>query len=213
MVYDRQDSRAWGLDTSSGPDPGIQDSSLANFTGNLVNSTPPNFCSDGLFQLITPGCPAYYLAPYTPGSPPSPGTPDFGYYINFPNISNNFIPKGINPPIVVSGSLFYSYFTPATADPCTGGSGNTYSWLTTDAMNPIVSDTRTGLRITSGQKDIWAGVASDYIALGTKGVLQGGTVPKANPVAGSSLTTVQLHTTMAAAANRYPKIRMWRTVH
>jgi hypothetical protein len=213
VVFDRQDSRAWGLDAAGGYDTGITDSDLANFTGNNVSSTPANACSDGLFQLITPGCPTYYLAPYTPGSPPSPTTPKFGYYLNFPSIANNFIPKGINPPMVVSGSLFYSYFTPATADPCTGGSGNTYSWFTTDVMNPIVDDTRTGFVPTSGKKDTWAGVASDYIALGTKGVLQGGTVPKANPVAGAALVTTEIHTTMGPGSNRYPKVRVWRTVH
>jgi hypothetical protein len=213
VVFDRQDSRAWGKDSASGYDPGVKDADLKNFSGNLVSSTPANACSDGVFQQITPGCPNYYLSPYTPGPPSTPGDPKFGYYINFPSIANNFIPKGINPPIVVAGSLFYSYFTPATADPCTGGTGNTYSWFTTDVLNPIVSDSRTGASPVSGLKDSWVGVASDYIALGTKAVLQGGTVASNDPTPGASTTTPEIHTTPTPRSGNFPKTRVWRTVH
>jgi hypothetical protein len=212
VVFDRQDSRAWGKDAAGGFDTGITDADLKNFSGNLVSGTNTTSCGDSVFQWITPGCPNYYLSPYTPGSPPSPSSPDFGYYINFPNVSNNFIPKGINPPIVVAGSLYYSYFTPATADPCTGGTGNTYSWFTTDVMNPIVSDARTTTSAKSGMKDSWVGVASDYIAIGTKAVLQGGTVATGaappNPP-----TSLEIHTTSTRQSFRFPKVRVWRTVH
>ncbi len=213
VVFDRQDSRAWGKDTATGYDAGIQDTDLKNFSTNLVSSTPASACADAIFQQITPGCPSYYLSPYTPGPPSTPGDPKFGYYINFPNAANNFIPKGINPPIVVAGSLLYSYFTPATADPCTGGSGNTFSWLTTDVMNPIVSDARTDTTVTSGLKDKWVGVASDYIALGTKAVLQGGTVANTDTSPGAAATTPEIHTTALPPTEKYPKIRVWRTVH
>jgi hypothetical protein len=208
VVFDRQDSRAWGKDSASGYDIGIKDADLKNFTNNLVSSTPTNACSDSVFQSITPGCPSYYLSPYTPGPPATPGDPKFGYYINFPSIANNFIPKGINPPMVVAGSLFYSYFTPSTADPCTGGTGNTYSWFTTDVMNPIVSDARTAATPASGQKDSWVGVASDYIALGTKAVLQGGTVASNDPTPGASATTPEIHTTLTPRSGRFPKVRV-----
>jgi hypothetical protein len=212
VVFDRQDSRAWGKDAAGGFDTGITDADLKDFTANLVSNANASSCADSVFQWITPGCPKYYLSPYTPGSPPAPASPDFGYYINFPSISNNFIPKGINPPIVVAGSLFYSYFTPATADPCTGGTGNTYSWFTTDVMNPIVSDARTTTSAKSGKKDSWVGVASDYIALGTKAVLQGGTVATGaappNPA-----TSLEVHTTATPQAGKFPKVRVWRTVH
>jgi hypothetical protein len=213
VVFDRQDSRAWGKDSAGGFDTGIQDVDLQNFSSNIVNSTPAIACADAIFQQITPGCPSYYLSPYAPGSPPTPGAPKFGYYINFPSISNHFIPKGINPPIVVAGSLLYSYFTPATSDPCTGGTGNTFSWFTTDVMNPIVGDTRTDTTVTSGLKDKWVGVASDYIALGTKAVLQGGTVATNNPLPGADATTPEVHTTLLPPTGKYPKVRVWRTVH
>ena len=213
VVFDRQDSRAWGLDTATGPDLGIKDADLKNFTGNLVSSTPAVRCTDTLFQQITPGCTNYYLAPTS-------GAPNYGYYINFPTRSTTtgakFVPKGINPPIVVAGSLLYSYFTPDKADPCSGGTGKTYSWLTTDVMNPIVDDTRSGNLVKSGntnKDNPWAGVASDYIALGTRAVLQGGTVVKGTFVPGASLTTPEVHTTRLKRSGNYPQIRVWRTVH
>ncbi|MBK8794214.1 MAG: hypothetical protein IPN59_14140 [Holophaga sp.] len=208
LVFDRQDSRAWSLDTGNGPDAGIQDKNLKDFSNNKYTGTasPANVCSDSIFKYISPGCSDYYLAP-------AAGSPYFGYYINFPSMANKFLAKGINPPIVVAGSLFYSYFLPDTANPCTGGSGNTFSWFTADVMNPLVSDSRTSVASRSGQSDKWAGVASDYIALGTRAVLQGGTVPVSNPQPGESLTTPEVHTTQGTPAQRYPKPRVWRTVH
>jgi hypothetical protein len=206
VVFDRQDSRVWNMDSAAGPDTGIKNINLSDFTANNVTSTPATACSDSLFKYITPGCADYYLAPTT-------GDPKFGYFINFPKIAKGFVPKGINAPIVVANGLFYSYFSPNTADPCTGGSGDTNSWYTTDVMNPIVSDSRSTLAVKSGQKDTWAGVASDYIALGTRGVLQGGAVKVANPQPGASLTTPELHSTQGAVSLRFPKPRVWRTVH
>lgn len=91
--------------------------------------------------------------------------------------------------------------------------GESYSWLITDVMNPIVKDTRTGFSPLSGQTDKWAGVASDYIAVGTRGVLQGGAVLVSGAPAGSSLTTPEIHTIRGTASQRFPKPRVWRTVH
>ncbi len=213
VVFDRQDSRAWGLDSAAGPDAGITDGGLANFTDNNVSSTPANACGDDIFKYITPGCPDYYLASYTVGPPNVYGTPKFGYYVNFPSIDRGFTPKGINPPMVVAGSLFYTYFQPIKADPCKPGDGESYSWLITDVKNPIVKDTRSGFVPLSGQTDKWAGVASDYIAVGTRGVLQGGAVLVSGAPTGSSLTTPEIHTIRGTASQRFPKPRVWRTVH
>ncbi|MDP1830921.1 MAG: PilC/PilY family type IV pilus protein [Geothrix sp.] len=213
VVFDRQDSRAWGFDTVTGPDAGIKNLDLKNFSANIVSATPVNACSDLVFGSITPGCPNYYLAPYS-GTPPAPLTPAFGYYLNFPSITaDGFIPKGINPPLVVANSLFYAYFTPATADPCTGGTGNTYSYLTTNVMNPLVTDTRAGLVSTSGLKYTWSGVASDFFAIGTRAVLQVGAIPVVNPQVGQSATTMGITTIQGSATQRFPKPRVWRTVH
>ncbi len=221
VVFDRQDSRVWGLDTATGPDNGITTESLpggtgqlANFTANAVTATttPTNLCGDPIFKYITPGCSTYYLAPYS-GTPGVAGTPQFGYFINFPSISGGFVPKGINPPMVVANSLFYTYFSPVAYDPCSGGSGFSYSKLITDVKNPIASDARSDIQLASGQKDIWLGVASDYIAVGTRSVLQGGTVAVVSPPTGASATTPEIHSTPGASANRYPKPRVWRTVY
>jgi hypothetical protein len=207
VVFDRQDSRAWGLDTASGPDTGIKnalDDKLSNFTSNNVTSN-----ADAPFQYITPGLPNYYLAPSSGGVPL---TPKFGYYVNFPSMANGFLPKGINPPTVMAGYLFYSYFTPSSADPCTGGNGHTYSWMINDVFNPLVSDARGVLASASGLKDTWAGVASDYITIGTGTVLQGGTVSVSTPTAGA-FTVPEIHATKGNPTQPYPKIRVWRTVH
>lgn len=226
VVFDRQDSRAWGLDTAAGPDAGITSEGsggpgtggqLVNFTNNKATASDVASCSNSIFKYITPGCPDYYLSPYTPGTdgnPSTPKTPQFGYYINFVDTvtTDKFVPKGINSPMVVANSLFYTYFNPTKADVCKGGAGDSYSWFTGDVVNPLVSDARPGLRAFSGLKDTWAGVASDYIAVGTRGVLQGGAVAVSNPAPGASPTTPEIHNTSGMSSPRFPKPRVWRTV-
>jgi hypothetical protein len=214
VVFDRQDSRAWGFDSDTGPDTGITDKYLLK--AGLADPTGPSTLAAGDTR-ISPGTSGYYLAPTT-GTPAVPDTSStlFGYYINFPSMTNKFLAKGINPPIVVAGSLFYSEFIPASADPCTGGSGKTWSWFLADVQNPIVSDARTGLTTKSGLTNAdnpWSGVASDYIPVGTRAVIQGGTVSVNNPQPGAALTTPELHTTQGLPSQKYPKPRVWRTVH
>jgi hypothetical protein len=201
MVFDRQDSRTWSLDTASGPDTGIVDSQLANFTSQ--NSPTA--------AAISPGNASYYLAPMAGGIPDTANT-KFGYYINLPaTTTKGFIPKGINTPSVVAGSLFYSYFTPASADPCTGGSGTTFTNLLCSAINPTLVDTATNA-CQSGQATSWAGVASNLTTYGTTGVIQAGAVlspTSSNP----SATTLSLQTLLGQGKQRFPKIRTWRTIH
>ncbi|MBI4911422.1 MAG: hypothetical protein HY823_01680 [Acidobacteria bacterium] len=195
VVFDRQDSYAWGTDTN-----GILDGSLKNFS-NQSNPTNPE---------ITPGATTYYLNPAS-------GNPFLGYYVDFPSISNGFIPKGIVSPMIVAGALFYNYFNPQSADPCAGGNGETRSFILCDVLNPIVNDTRTTVACKSGQVFIWAGVSTGYVALGTRGVIQGGVVPTGAgappPGSGTSATTLQLKTFLGPSRERYPKARVWRTVH
>src|SRR5208282_1558219 len=140
------------------------------------------------FQVFTSTCAQFYLGTAL--------TPKYGYYVPLPSISGGFIPKGINPPIVVSNSLFYSYFTPTAADPCAGGNGKTFSWLIADVMNPIVNDQRAGLFAPSGQLFSWTGVASNYIAVGSSAVLQGGTIANTAVGIGVPLTMPYLNTTL-----------------
>lgn len=214
VVFDRQDSRAWGLDTESGPDDGIQDDQLLNATGFTVSTTPSAPCDDGVFKFITPSCKEFYLAPKNTDGTQDEANTKFGYYVNFTAAANtNFVSKGINSPIVVAGTLFYTYFEPTSADPCTGGTGKSHSMRITDVFSPIVKDSRTDIANPSGELlPTWTGVASDYIAFGTRGVIQGGTVPRANPVPGGIQTTIEMRTLSGQASQRFPKARVWRTV-
>lgn len=205
VVFDRQDSRAWSLDTAAGIDTGILDTNLVDFT--LQNS--PTATS------ISPSNVNYYLAP-TPAS----GT-KFGYKVNLPlpvPVLPDLlaIPKGVNTPMVVAGSLFYSYFTPTAADHCKGGDGTTLSKLICDVINPIVNDPRTDVTCKSGLSATWSGIASNYSAYGTRGTLQGGAIPIPEPPggfpAGASKTTLSLKTITGKQQERFPKVRVWRTV-
>jgi hypothetical protein len=204
VVFDRQDSAGFtslNLDTN-----GINFSNLVQLSSAPLTGTPGNPCTSSIFQVFTPGCPNYFLG--------TASAPMFGYYVNFPSKSatTGYLPKGINPPLVVANSLSYAYFTPLTSDPCTGGTGNTYSWLIADVMHPIVNDQRTGMFIPTGNVFTWTGVASNYIAIGTTSVLQAGTVAVANPQPGASITTPQINTTALPGPLLYPKVRVWRTV-
>ena len=203
VVFDRQDSRVWNLDTASGPDTGILDSQLKNVTSLTYDG------SGNAPAVVQRGNASYYLAP-------SSGTPAFGYYLNFPGITAGFFPKGISAPIVVSSSLFYSYFPPTSADPCLGGGGSTYSQLLCDVYSPVPVDNRSNVNCKSGQLYAWSGVASAYQNFGTTGALQGGAVPTAiTPPAGSnaSATTLQLQVFTGKQQQLHPKALVWRTVH
>ena len=202
VVFDRQDSAAWGAYANP-----IQISPTSTAVFNAYPTTGSYQFGDG---IITPGNASYYLAPT-----PSAGT-KFGYYVNFPDIDTQtgLVPKALNPPLVVSGSLFWSYFSPTEADPCTGGSGYTHSNLICDVLNPIIKDTRTNMACLSNtDKFVPVGVASDFMALGTRGAIQIGTKLVANPAAGASKTALAATTIGSKPSNQYPKARVWRTVH
>ncbi len=193
VVFDRQDSKVWNLDTT-----GITDSRLVDFT-NQTSPTAP---------AITPGNTNYYLAPST-------GNPYFGYYVNMLTTgTGGFIAKGISEPMVVAGSIFYSYFDPNSADVCAGGTGTTPSNLICSVINPIVKDSRTDIGCISGTQFTWTGVASGYVAMGTRGVLQGGVVATGSggTPPGASATALQLKSMMGLQQERFPKARVWRTV-
>ena len=211
VVFDRQDSRAWGFDSASGADVGMATSNLKDFSANTVSSTPSDPCGDAVLGPISPGCGSYYLAPASQ-------TPSFGYWIGFPakDATTGFVPKALSPPLVSGGSLFYSWFTPVTFSACTGGTGTSSSWLVADVVNPLVADSRTGRYQTSGQKGTWSGVASDFMAIGTTSVLQAGMreVAAANLAAGTpAVTTLAVSSTATASTQRFAKPRVWRTIH
>ena len=201
VVFDRQDSRVWSLDSASGPDTGIQDSQLMDFSANVASGT-------SVPAGITPGQTDYYLAPQSESST------KFGYYINFlpARGTTSFVRKGINPPAVVAGALWYTVFNPLSADPCTGGNGESSTSKIADVLNPIVTDNRSNIAQPSGHQYTWSGVASDFIPLGTRGVLQAGT----DAVTNSTSTGVKIAPAIkfmpAGSSQIYPKARVWRTV-
>jgi hypothetical protein len=207
VVFDRQDSRAWGFDTANGPDPGINvDSKLLNagkWGANGVIGTTLAYGDPSISQ----GTGSYYLAPSTPSNT------KFGYYVTFPDAVNLHYSKGINSPSVAAGSLFYSYFTPTTVDVCTGGTGYTYTNKICDVMNPVVSDVRTGVTCQSGLVDTWFNIASDFTVLGTPGVQQAGTRLTAANSTGVQNTYTDTNTYLGKSTNFYPKPRVWRTIH
>ena len=218
VVFDRQDSRAWGLDTATGPDSGINlDTKLLNAGGwGLAGGTPPSITPSSTLSygdpLITPGNASYYLAP-------SAGSPSFGYYVTFPTAVNSHYSKGINPPSVVANSLYYSFFTPVAVDVCTGGTGWTFSNKICDVLNPVVSDSRpiTGIgsnviTCASGNVDTWFNLASDFTVLGAPGVQQAGTRLGSIDSTGKQNTYTDTSTYLGTSRSFYPRPRVWRTV-
>jgi hypothetical protein len=75
-----------------------------------------------------------------------------------------------------------------------------------------VNDQRSGLFTPSGQLFSWTGVASNYIAIGSSAVLQGGTIKNTSGVTGAPLTVPNINTTLTQPMQNYPKIRVWRDV-
>ncbi len=195
VYFDRQDSRAWNLDSASGPDTGITDSQLKNFSAQNSPTAPE----------ITLGNSNFYLAP-------SSGNPYFGYYMNLPGPSNGYLPKGLTEPMVVAGSLFYSYFSPDSADPCLGGSGTTSTRKICDVIYPIFDDSRTTVSCKSSTVDTYVGVASAFAAYSTRGVIQAGAIAVNSPPPGTSATTPVINTVLGRAQERFPRPRVWRTV-
>jgi hypothetical protein len=209
LVFDRQDSRDWGFDTANGPDLGINANSQLLSAGKWgANGAISTTLAFGAAS-ITQGGSSYYLT----------STPQFGYYVTFPDPSTDtsgaiHYSKGITAPSVVANSLYYSYFTPTITDVCTGGSGYTYTNKICDVMNPVVSDARTGISCVSGWVDTWTNVASQLVMLGTPGVQQAGTRSVTNPSdPNNPTTTVSTNTYLGTSQSLYPRARVWRTVH
>ncbi len=211
VVFDRQDSRDWGLDTATGPDSGINIGNLVSLyeAGPLLTTPSGNDCSDNWFSVFTPGCSNYFLGTST--------TKKYGYYAVLPNITtttnHKFVPKGITTPLVDAGTLFYSFFTPTSSDPCTGGTGNTFTGTIGNVMAPVYDDARSNISLLSTgyiqgtNKAQWTGVASNFFTIGTTSVIQGGTV-----VTPSGGTALALQSYKTKPASFYPKVRVWRNV-
>ena len=216
VVFDRQDSALWGstVDPIIIKDQTTPASATDSGSGQVMDAYPGGSSLQAGNAVISPGASAYYLAPRDTSGDLDIAKTKFGYYRKFPDVASgtNFVSKGINSPIVVAGSLFYSYFTPKKADVCTGGSGNTYTNMMCDVLNPIVSDSRTNVACASGEKISWYGPASDFIPVGTRGVIQIGTEATTDS-SGKVTTFLGAQTVTGQSKGQYPKPRVWRTVH
>ena len=201
VVFDRQDSRAWGLDAETGPDAGIcKDDKLlqAGAWGAHASSTA---VTDG---VITPGNAAYYLAP-------SNDEPKYGYYVSFPEASGGHYPKGINPPLVAANSLYYACFSPTEADKCSGGAGTTSSYRICDVVNPVVASAADAdVSCKGGLVDTWYNVASDFTLTAKGGAQQAGT--RKGDSSDPSRIRTDTNSYLGMLRNRFPRARVWRTV-
>jgi hypothetical protein len=148
---------------------------------------------------------------------------NLGYYANFapsPGITQNvaYIPKGINPPTVLDGNLFYSVFDPQTAT-CAGGTGITTTYQVCNVMSPVINtsfaSTATAVAgCQSGAVLSWTGVASNIsaqsILLAVQAGLTSGSGNTNNPASPQNLTLQNLN---VSTLDKFPKVRIWRVVH
>lgn len=196
VFFDRQDSYLLGIDGA-----GAGDAQMANFT----NQTNPNA------PELDPSNADYFLKT------------KLGYYINFPATSKPgiFTTKGIVPPYLLGGSLFFSAFLPKDVDPCSGGSGDTNTYRLCEVMRPVfslgaASSTPNVNGCKSGLTLVYSGVASRFAARSPIAVMQAGNNPVAHDGSSGSgsgtATGLQIKTIMGSMENRFIRPRVWRTV-
>lgn len=137
----------------------------------------------------------------------------FGYFVNFP-AGSNFVPKGISSPLALNGRLFYSYFDPQTANPCTGGTGDTDTFRISNLMLPDATTSDAPDIDHSGRILVWSGVASPFavrsLVTGLQAGMSGGSGTNNNP---NSTQNLQIQNLGTGGSEAFPKPRVWRTVH
>jgi hypothetical protein len=197
IFFDRQDSNLLGLDGS-----GANDGHMADFT----SQTDPNA------SALDATNSAYYLKN------------KLGYYLNFVSAGDVFVTKGITPPQLLAGTLFFSSFVPTEADPCAGGSGQTNSYRVCDVMRPVFSnaDASSATSVNgckSGRTMVWTGVASRFAARSPVSVIQAGVNPKstsgdsnAGGDPGSNTAALKVKSTSGSNTHLFLRPRVWRTV-
>ena len=200
VLFDRQDNLANNLNSGNPlTASSLADASSSTFTANSSSSS-------------------YFLKS------------SYGYFINFPSLSANgnvFVPKGIVPPLILDGALFFSYFSPNTSS-CAGGSGTTDTFRVSNIMMPTVNSTGTGATWSwtdasssatvngakSGRILSWTGVAS-ILALRSvlAGVQAGMTGGSGVNVNASQPQNLVLQDLTVQGSSAFAKTRVWRTVH
>ena len=197
VVFDRQDSNKLGLDAA-----GIQTASLAD----LSSQTNP------AATLIQPGSTDFYL------------NDKYGYYLNFParTASEEFVAKGLVTPMVLTGKLFYSYFSPtgyANSNPCNNGTGSTSTVQVCNVMTPTFPGTGQAWDSTkkvqgcaSGEIFTWVGLASRFSPKSILSALQAGMLPAAAN-AGTTNPDLKIKSFDGALDKAFAGPKVWRTVH
>jgi hypothetical protein len=151
----------------------------------------------------------------------------YGYFINFPSTyaASGYVAKGIVPPLLLDGALFFSVFSP-TSTSCAGGSGETDTFRVANVMQPTLNSTSnqwnwnnassaTAVNGTqSGRILSWTGVAS-ILALRSvlAGVQAGMTGGSGINVNASQPQNLVLQDLSVQGTDAYSKIRVWRMVH
>jgi hypothetical protein len=211
------DTYSSSLQTPSGHEAIVVFDDQEQTTGNTpikysdLYSVPENTAATATTpDAINPGVPTkFYLA-----------IGDRGYSVPFPAPANGFIPKALNDPLVLGGALFFTYFTPTTADPCTGGTGISTSSRVCDVLYPrieslssttLVSNTYGGA-CRGGGVFAWQGIATNFSARSTVSVNQAGIVSTGGSTTPSGSNQVQIETIFGQAKDRLPRPRTWRTV-
>jgi hypothetical protein len=164
--------------------------------------------ADASTMDINPGHPAYYL------------NSKYGYYINFPSATTPYVSKGITSPMLLGGVLFYSIFFPTSMDVCSGGSGETDTYLVGNAMLPVVNfgnaSSATLINgMQSGKVLVWTGVASRLSARSITTGIQAGmsSAPGTADDTSSKNQNLLLQNLIGNSSFMYANPRVWRTVH
>lgn len=218
MLFDRQDGPKEGLTDTQG----ILTTKLFNVTSTTEDTrVDPTRLDPDKFS------PVYFLAPTTKGGP----TPYYGYTLDFPGAYDpttaipdviKLVPKALTEPVVLVGTLFYSYFKPgADYDPCTGGTGDTNSFRVCDVFSPkLAADASTVVNASpakyceTGKVFAWNGLSTQFVARGTQASTQAGLVNVASGSGGATTTTtVQIKTATTKQAEQWPRVRTWRSVY
>ncbi len=208
VLFDRQDGPLEGLTDTTG----IAMTKLLDVTSSTASS------------LLDTSSPTYFLKPQTTSGP----VPYFGYKIDFPasyvptqTIQDVYrlVPKALNDPLVLVGTLFYSYLKPDPAyDACYGGQGSTRSFRICDFFQPVfTADTASLVNPTpttgclNGMVFSWNGLTTQFVARGTQGVNQAGVITTGSGA--SSSQTIQIKTATTKPSQQWPRVRTWRSVY
>jgi len=192
VFFDRQDSALLGIDAN-----GANDGWMYDFTNNSRPGLP----------ALDPSNKDYYLKS------------KLGYYINFPSYSSDFVAKGVIPPLLLGGAIFYSAFLPTSVDPCSGGQGETYTYRICNVIHPVASNSDAAYLVDvdgckSGRVLKFSGVAGQLAARSPITVVQAGVNPIATDGSGNgdAVKGLQIKSMQGTLENRFVRPRMWRSV-